>query len=245
MHTDTRITRNQVPPVSPETLWILLAIAGGVLLIACSNFTTLAIGRSASRAREVGIRKVIGGNRRSLAFQFFTDALAFTLVSAMVAFMMATLLLPYMNTLSGRNLEFSVARYPELPWIMGSVIVLTGLLSGAYPAFVLSNFRPVEVLKRKIKVGGSNLLTKSLVSIQFMIAAGLIVSTIIIMQQLRYLQTKSPGFQKENVVVVDATGTDADKIYPFFKQILSGNPAIAGLARADLGLGQGKGYSHS
>jgi putative ABC transport system permease protein len=245
MHTDTRITRNQVPPVDQRVIWTVLAIATGILLIACANFTTLAIGRSAARAREVGIRKVIGGSRRALIFQFLSDALILTFFAAILGFLLARLLLPFLNDLSGRSLDFSLARYPQMSWVMAAVILVTGLLSGAYPAFVLAKFRPVEVLKQKVRVGGANWLTKLLVTVQFIIAAGLIVSTVIIIQQLHHLQSQNPGFNKENIVVIDAAGTDADQLYPLFKQGLSGNASIAGVARANLGLGQGMGYDRS
>ena len=221
MHTDTKIAGGSIESVESKTIWILLGIAAGVLLIACINFTTLAIGRSAGRSKEVGVRKVIGAVKKQLIFQFLAEAILLSVVSTLVGLLIAKLLLPYFNQLSGRELIFSFALYPEMIWLLSGLAVLVGLLSGAYPAIILSAFRPIEVLKSKIKIGGSNLFTKSLVTLQFAVSIGLIISTIIILQQIKFMSNKNPGFNKENVVMVDASETDTKKIYPLFKQALA------------------------
>jgi len=245
IHTDTRIWGGFTPAIDPQTVWILLAIAAGVLLIACINFTTLAIGRSAGRAREVGIRKVVGGRRVQLATQFLTEALILSGISAVIGFALAQLVLPFFNNLSGKTLTFSLTIYPEIGWLFVGLILLSGLLAGSYPALALSGFRPVEILKNKIRLGGSNFLTKSLVTLQFVLSVSLIISTLTILQQLHFMQSKSPGFNKENVVVVDAEGTEAKRIYPLFRQVLDERPEIAGVAASELGLGAGAGWSRS
>jgi len=246
MHTDTKIFGGSVQPVDPKTIWILLGIAAGVLLIACINFTTLAIGRSAGRSKEVGIRKVIGGTKKSLITQFLSEALLLAFLSALFGLLLAKILLPFFNQLSGRELNFSFTQFPQLLWLIIGLVLLVGLLAGSYPALVLSSFKPVEVLKTKVKLGGSNIFTRSLVTLQFVLSAGLIISTIIIMQQLHYMQLKYPGFNKENVVVVDADGiSDTKNLYALFKQKLSAHPEIIGTTSAELGLGAGQGWSQS
>lgn len=246
MHTDTFITGGGVPAVAPETIWILLAIAAGVLVIACINFTTLAIGRSASRAREIGVRKVVGGNKKTIVLQFLTEAFVLTFISAALAYMLIPLLLPYFNQLADRQLVFSFKQFPQMIWLLSGVILLVGLLAGSYPALVLSAFKPVEVLRTKVKIGGANLFTKILVMVQFVVSAGLIMCTVIILQQLRYMQSKKPGYNKENVVVVDATGmTDTKKIFALFKQKLSVYPEIKGITSAKRSLGEGEGWSQT
>ncbi|MBL0183379.1 MAG: ABC transporter permease [Chitinophagaceae bacterium] len=245
MHTDLSIGGGTIEAVNPKNIWILLAIAAGVLLIACINFTTLAIGRSAGRAKEVGVRKVIGSGKRQLVLQFLAEALLLSIVSAVVGFLLSNFLLPYFNQLSGRELSFSFAHFPEMIWMLIGLVLLVGLLTGSYPALVLSSFKTIEVLKSKVRVGGSNIFTKSLVTVQFVLSIGLIISTVIILQQLKFMQDKYPGFNKENIVMVDAEGTDTRKIYPLFKQSLSAQPQIIGVAGSELGLGEGTGWSQS
>jgi putative ABC transport system permease protein len=245
MHTDTRFGDGQVAAVNPKTIWILLSIAAGVLLIACINFTTLAIGRSAGRSKEIGVRKVIGGTRKSLVFQFLAEAFLLTIISTVIGFLIANGLLPFFNQLSERQMEFSFSQFPELFYLIAGLVLLVGFFAGSYPALVLSKFKPIEVLKTKIKLGGSNFFTKSLVTFQFILSAGLIISTIIIIQQLRFMQSKNPGFNKENVLIVDADGLDTKKLYPLFKQELSGRPEFINITSAELGLGEGNGWSMS
>lgn len=245
MHTDTKIYGGSVENVNPKTIWILLSIAAGLLLIACINFSTLSIGRSARRAKEVGVRKIIGGNRKLLAFQFLSEAVLLSMLSAVIGFFLAKFLLPYFNNLSGRELTFSFSLYPELIWMLAALTLLVGLLAGSYPALILSGFRPIEVFKSKIKVNGSNLFTKSLVTVQFALSIGLIICTMIIMKQTNFMTGKNPGFNKESVVVVDASGTKPKEIYPLFKQAIASRADIIGVAGAELGLGEGTGWSRS
>jgi putative ABC transport system permease protein len=228
--------------IDPQTIWILLAIAIGILLIACINFTTLAIGRSAARTREVGVRKVIGAGKGQIVFQFLTEALLLSFVSAFLGLLLVKLVLPLFNQLAGRDLNFSSLFRPDIVLILIGVVVIGGLLAGSYPALVLSGFRPVEVLKSKVRVGGSNLFTRSLVTFQYAVSIILIVSTIIILQQARYLINKDPGFNKENVIAIDAAETDPNKVFPLFKQALVTQPGIIGIASASAGLGNGEDY---
>jgi len=167
IHTDTKVWGGDVPVVNPKTIWILLGIAFGVLLIACINFTTLAIGRSASRAREIGIRKVVGSGRKRIAWQFLSEAILLTIFSVVLGLTISYLLLPSFNQLAGKDLRFSLEQFPELVWLIIGLTFVIGILSGSYPALVLSGFKPIEVLKEKIKVGGANIFTRSLVTVQF------------------------------------------------------------------------------
>ncbi|MFB0497222.1 putative ABC transport system permease protein [Mucilaginibacter sp. OAE612] len=242
IHTSAALAGMKVPPVDPKSIWILLSIAGGVLLIACINFTTLAMGRSASRAKEVGIRKVIGGTKKALAVQFLTESLLLAFFSTMIGLILVYLLLPYFNQLSGRELSFSFAQFPMLTVLIAGLVLVVGVLSGCYPALVLAGFNTVEVLRAKIRLGGANFFTKGLVTFQFVLSATLIVSAIIITQQLHYMESRSPGFNKENVLVVGTLGVPGSKqLFPLFKQELSRYPGISGLASADIGLGEHEG----
>jgi putative ABC transport system permease protein len=244
VHTDVSLD-GLVPAVNPKTIWLLLGIAAMILVIACINFTTLAIGRSAGRAKEVGIRKVVGSTKRNLLFQFLMEAFLLTIISTAVGVLMARLLLPYFNQLSGSELSFDFDYLPQLIGLVIGVMICVGLLSGSYPSIVLSGFRPIEVLKSKFKVGGSNLFTRSLVTLQFIVSVGLIISTLVIIKQLKFMRTQHPGFDRENVVVVDAEGTDSKKIYPLFRTEALKDPAIKGIGGSELGLGEGTGWSRS
>jgi putative ABC transport system permease protein len=245
VHTDTGIVfYNKVPPVNPKAIWILLSIASGVLLIACINFTTLSIGRSAIRAKEIGLRKVIGGTKKNLIFQFLSESILLSVISAAIGLLLANLLLPYFNQLSGKELQFSFEKFPQLIWLFTGLTAIVGILSGSYPAFVLSGFKTLDVLKKKIKVGGANVFTKTLVTVQFALSAGLIIMAIIITQQLHYMQSRDPGFNKENVIVVEAYGVaDSKKTYSLFRHELAAHPEIAGTASSDNGLGDHEGMS--
>lgn len=244
-HTDTRVWGGIVENVDPKTIWILIAIAASVLLIACINFTTLAIGRSANRAKEVGLRKVIGGERKQLISQFLSESILLSFLSAILALALSRFLLPWFNELSGRQLQLSFSQYPELIWMLVGLTLLVGILAGSYPALIVSGFRPIEALKSKLKVGGANFFTRSLVTVQFALSIGLIIATFIILQQTKFMSSKNPGFNKENVVMIDAGQTKSKEIYPLFKQALSTRPEISGIAGSELGLGEGTGWSRS
>jgi putative ABC transport system permease protein len=238
IHTNTKIDQGAV---NANNIWILIGIASGVLLIACINFTTLAIGRSAKRAKEVGMRKVMGGMKGQLARQFLAESLVLTMLSAIIGLLLAYLLMPFFNELAGTTLHLSLKQYPEFIYLLAGLILLVGLLSGSYPALVLSRFKPLEVLKNKVRVSGSNLFTRSLVTFQFVISIGLIIGTVVILQQLSYMHNNSLGFAKENVVAVSAGGVDSKKVFPLFKQSLQGEPAILGVTGSGMGLGAGEG----
>jgi putative ABC transport system permease protein len=244
IHTDTKFHGwgfTDFERIDPQTIWILLGIASGILLIACINFTTLAIARSASRSKEVGVRKVIGAGRRQIIIQFLSEAMLLSAVSALLGLLIAKAVLPWFNQLAGRELHFSLLQYPQLFLVLTVIVLIAGILAGSYPALVLARFRPVEVLKNKIRVGGSNMFTRGLVTFQFALSIALIGGTIVILQQTKYLLNKDPGFDKENVVAIDASQTDPDKIFDVFRQDLLDHPEVLGVTSAGAGMGKGKG----
>ncbi len=231
--------------VSPSSSLILLAIGGIILLIACINFTTLAIGRAAGRAREIGVRKVVGASRKQLSGQFLAEAVLLSSFSTVVGIALAVGLLPVFNQLSDKQLVFDFKQFPELYWLIPGLALLVGALAGSYPAFVLSGFSPLETLKNKFKIGGENWFTKSLVTFQFALSVGLMACTFIMLRQLDYLHSKNLGFDKENVVVVNADGiADPTRALARFRQSLAGQPEITGISGAELSLGAGAGLSN-
>lgn len=225
---------------SPSLALILLAIGGIILLIACINFTTLSIGRSAGRAREIGVRKVVGASRVQLAKQYLAEAILLSFVSTVIGIGLAAALLPIFNNLSDKRLIFNFQQFPELFWLIPGLALLVGTLAGVYPAFVLSGFSPLETLKSKLKIGGENWFTKSLVTLQFVLSIGFIACTLIMLWQMNFLQSKNLGFDQENIVVVNANGaTDPVKTLTRFRQSLANRPEIVGVSGAEFALGAG------
>ncbi len=185
-------------------LFITLAIC--ILLVACVNFMNLSTARSEERAKEVGIRKAIGSSRSSLVSQFITESVILSLLSTIVAMLIVVLSLPYFNTLLGIQLILPYSNV--LAWVAIICIGLfTGILAGSYPAFYLSAFEPIKVLKGMFKGGGSALpLRKVLVVVQFGFAVFLITATICIYRQIKFVQEKSAGFDKNNLVEIPIEG---------------------------------------
>jgi putative ABC transport system permease protein len=183
---------------------ILSAIAIFLLLLASINFVNLATARSSLRAREIGVRKVMGAQRSTLSQQFFTEATLYAIVSTLLASAIVYLALPYFNTLMGKSIQI---RFSEpLVWLaLGGMITLTALLSGAYPAFMLSSLSVAKSLKGRTKQVSGNYFRHSLVTFQFAISIFLISGTLVISKQLRYILNKDIGLQRDNVVTIDLT----------------------------------------
>lgn len=239
VHTNVRIDRWGA--VDPKNIWILIFIGVSLLLIACINFIILAIGRSAGRSKEVGVRKIVGSQRKQLVFQFLGESLLLTILSTLAGAGLAEILLPLFNDLAGRSLAFSFDQYPEMFALLAGTVITVGLVAGIYPALILSGFKPVEALKSKVRLAGSNIFTRSLVTFQFAISVGLILATVVILQQLSYLRSKNLGFRKENVVMIPAHDLDTRKAYPLFRQAVQTYPTFIGVTASEIGLGAGEG----
>lgn len=188
---------------SIEYVYIFSAIALLILLIACVNFMNLSTARSSMRAREVGIRKVLGSLRKGLILQFLSESILITLISLVLAIGIAILLLPYFNQLAQKSLRLGLF---SDPWMIPGLIVLmlvVGLVAGSYPAFFLSGFKPIEVLKGKLAGGfKSGWLRNGLVIFQFVISIILIIGTVVIFSQLSYIRNKQLGFNRDHVLVI-------------------------------------------
>lgn len=200
-------------------VWIFGAIAFFILLIACINFMNLSTARSAGRAREVGVRKVLGSSRAALAGQFLTESVALSTLAVVLALGLAELMLPGFRELSGRQVSIPWSHPAFVPGLLGGAL-LTGLLAGSYPAFFLSAFQSVKVLKGIIGSPAGNRgisLRNGLVVFQFAISTGLILCTLLVYSQLQYIQQKQLGFDKSQVLILDNAGALRDQL-PAFKQ---------------------------
>ncbi|HEX8530203.1 MAG TPA: FtsX-like permease family protein, partial [Cytophagales bacterium] len=194
----------EVPEGDARYAYILATIAGFILTIACINFVTLSIGRSAGRAREVGVRKTMGAGRLQLLHQFWGEAMLMTLLAVGVGVVAAPLLLPAFNQLIDTRLALTVEPFTVL-FLLGVVAVI-GVVAGSYPALVLSGFRPVEVLKGKLSVkGDTSLLRRGLVVVQFGLSVFLIVGTLVMNQQLNFIRRKALGYRTGQTVVVEVS----------------------------------------
>jgi putative ABC transport system permease protein len=185
-------------------LFFIIAIL--ILAVACINFMNLATARSARRAKEIGLRKVSGALRGHLVLQFLSESVFISLLSLALAFVVVYSILPAFNELADRKLVIDL-RDARLWLSLLGIALLTGLISGSYPALFLSGFNPVEVLKTNVKSMGGNLLFRDgLVVIQFMVSIVLIVGTIVIYNQLSFIKNRNPGFEKANVLYMQMTG---------------------------------------
>ncbi|MES2808618.1 MAG: ABC transporter permease [Bacteroidota bacterium] len=200
-----------------------------VLVIACVNFMNLSTARSAERAKEVGVRKSIGAGRFELATQFLGETVMLALIALVIGLVLVWLWLPYINNLSGRDLGINLWTNPlVLILILGATIVV-GWISGIYPAFYLSSFQPVKVLKSTMENGKNKGNFRNVLVVgQFTSAVFLIIATIFVVQQLRFMQTQDPGFKRDQVVTVPLNGKTSEK-YDVLKQELLSNSLISGV----------------
>ncbi|HXB35623.1 MAG TPA: FtsX-like permease family protein [Puia sp.] len=213
-----------------QFVYIFSVIAVLILLIACVNFMNLSTARSANRAKEVGIRKVAGSTKGHLIGQFLTESVLLSLFSLVLALGIAVLLLPMFNELAGKSLHPDVLFSGRFLPILILLVLVVGCLAGSYPAFYLSSFQPIDVLKGKIAAGfKSSWLRNSLVVFQFFISIGLIVSTLVIYRQLHYIRNKEVGFNRDQVLVIhDTWSLGRDGMTNLRKSLLT----LAGIADA-------------
>lgn len=220
IHLDNTYPAGIAPVSNPRYSYILVAISSLILIIACINFITLSIGRSVKRAKEVGIRKVVGAERQQLIFQFIGEAVLLTIISMIIGLLLAKLSLPVFNDLAGRQLVFPFSGF-MLSTIFTLLFVI-GLLAGSYPAFVLSGFKPIAILKGKLQTSGSKQgIRKVLVGVQLLLSIFLISSTLMMKKQLDYLQNKDLGFNREQLgtmqLVVSQQGKLSERIVKGFE----------------------------
>ncbi len=211
-----------------SVVYIFLAIAVFILLIACVNFMNLATARSAGRAKEVGMRKALGSSRAQLVRQFLTESTLLAFLATVLAVGLVVLLLPSFNTLAGK--EISAAFLGTAPVVLGlmALAVMVGFLAGSYPAFYLSAFRPATVLKGTIQAGKRrSLLRDGLVVFQFAISIGLIAGTLVVYNQLNYVRTKTLGFDKEHVVVIQRAQELDDQTTAFKQELLTHSAVVS------------------
>jgi len=191
-----------------QYVYIFSVIAILILLIACVNFMNLSTARSSNRAKEIGVRKVLGSRRNNLVLQFLTESLIISFFALIIALLATLLLLPYFNSLAEKKISMLVLFQPSMLITVIALMIVVGLLAGSYPAIFLSAFQPVEVLKGKLAKGfKGSVLRNVLVVSQFWISIALIIGTIVIYNQLSYIRNKDIGFNREQVMIIQNTGS--------------------------------------
>ncbi len=205
MHMSTELPpQNGLSDASnPMYSYILSGIALFILLIACINFVNLTVARSVKRAKEIGIRKVIGGERKQLIFQFLGESFFLCIIAFLLAIAIVQLTLPVFNDLANKALSLSYLF--DIKLVSGYIVIflVTGFLAGFYPALVLSGYKPVDTLYSRFNLTGKNYLQKSLVVLQFTLASFLIIATFIMYAQFNFLTTEKLGYDDSNLVIVN------------------------------------------
>ncbi len=227
--TEGNYTRFPIEPITsihllPNVpyLWMFGIIGLFILLLACINFINLSTARATTRAHEVGVRKVLGSSRLQLVKQFFAESFILVLLSCILSVGLAKLALPYFNQLAGSHLVIDLANTPSIWWVSASLIVFTVLATGTIPAGVLSSFTPIQVIKGHLmKKRGKDFLRRSLVVFQFCISSGLIIGTLVVQDQLKYMQNRDLGFDKEQVLVVRLASALGNNYQAFIESLRS------------------------
>ena len=228
IHLHSNLPGEIVPNGDIQYVYIFTIIAVFILLIACINFMNLSTARSANRAKEVGVRKAIGAIRSRLVSQFLTESMIYSFLSTIFAVNIISLVITPFNVLAGKNMSLSLLLHPVV--IAGIVVfaLVVGLLAGSYPALYLTAFRPSEVLKGRVRAGFRNTgLRNGLVVFQFMISIVLILGSIVVYDQLKYMQQKNMGFDKANVIDLQHTWS-LGKNATAFKNELASHPEFTG-----------------
>ncbi|GAB2790036.1 ABC transporter permease [Rhabdobacter roseus] len=244
IHLNTELTGGIEPTSNPAYSYILGGIALFILLIACINFMTLSLGRSVSRAQEVGVRKAVGALRGQLMGQFWSEALLMTVLAVSLGVLLAFVLTPTFSQLANQTLTFRFDATAAL-FLLG-LIVMVGLVAGSYPSLVLSGFRPVEVLKGKISLkSDASLFRRSLVVVQFSLSVFLIAGTIVLNQQLNFLQSTSLGYQSDKTVIipVGAGGEAGRQRVERYRQALASQKEVQSVAASAFPFAEGSGGS--
>jgi ABC-type antimicrobial peptide transport system permease subunit len=210
---------------------LFTGIALFILVIACINFMNLATARSQHRAREVGVRKIVGSNRYQLIFQFIGESLVISSIAFILSVVLVELVLPFYNNLISKKL---IVDYTSgLFWAFAvCLIFVTGILAGSYPAFYLSSFRPAKMLKGKTSAGGSGTPRQLLVTLQVGFSILLMTGTVVIYQQIQYLKNREPGYNRENLMLIWSS-SDIEKNYHALKQELEATPAVESVTKSN------------
>ncbi|OGU33216.1 MAG: hypothetical protein A2068_12680 [Ignavibacteria bacterium GWB2_35_6b] len=223
-----------------EFVYILSFVAVLILLIACVNFINLSTARAAKRAREVGMRKVLGAHKKQLIFQFIGESLITCFIAVLIASVISQFVIPSLNSFAEINIDLNIFSNLELVGALFGLLVFVGILGGIYPAFFLASFKPASVLKGKILSGHKKIgLRQVLVVFQFLISIIMISSTAIVFEQINFLRDKKLGFNKDEIIVIPIYRTKMLQNFDTYKNFLLQNPNIKNITVGENVIGTG------
>ncbi|MEB2775006.1 ABC transporter permease [Algoriphagus sp. D3-2-R+10] len=207
IHLNSHLLREHEANGYQSYIYIFSLVAAFVLLLACINFMNLATAKAGLRSMEVGVRKVMGSRKSQLIYQFLTEALLLVLISVAISLVIVALSNGLFNQLTGKNLQFNLYTNSMILWICPALIVVLTLLSGFYPAFYLSSFKPLQTIKRQLSVGkNSHSFRNGLVVFQFATSLTLIICTLLVQRQMSFIQNSDPGFDRDQLVIIHNDG---------------------------------------
>lgn len=223
----------------PVNSYILSGIAAIILLIGCANFTILSIGRATMRGKEVAVRKVVGAKKAQLVSQFWVEAVTLSFLAMLLSVGLIFLLLPAFNTLAEKSFVANDLLNLRLLITLPLIALVTGLAAGTYPAMVLSGVRILDFFKKKMKLGGANLFTKSLITTQFSLSVMLLLGTIIVFMQIDFFKNMDLGYDNSNVIVLENTLNAEPEKLEIFQNMLATNPKINSWTAMSSSFGRG------
>lgn len=232
IHLGGNLSYELEPNNDKRMIYMFSAVAFFILLIACLNYINLSVARSAKRAVEVGVRKVVGANKSQLVMQFLFESMVFSLLALVIAFLLADCLLPVFSSLMDRNFTLNFFQNLEMLWVFLGTAVFIGFFSGSYPAFFLSSFLPIRVIKGTLRISskGSAVFRGSLVVTQFVVSIILIICTFVIHDQLNYIKNRDLGFEKEQIITLYTMDENLKRNPDYLKTELLKNPNILGIS---------------
>jgi putative ABC transport system permease protein len=232
IHLHSEVPDGLEPGGSVTYIYILVIVALLILVIACVNYVNLSIAQSAGRSAEIGVRKVMGAGRGQLFKQFIGESVFIVMISVIIAFGLAFLLLPFFNQLSGKQLGYEVLLNPLALISLALLGVFIGFAAGAYPALMLSNAKIIKILKSGFSFTSGQNVRRSLIIFQFVISIFLIITTVIILQQLSYIRSKDIGYNKSNVVVLPVSYSMVSQV-DGLKKVIGNIPGVESVAAAN------------
>ena len=229
LHSDRELESEQMGDIT--YVWLFSGIGIFILLLACLNFMNLSTARSANRAKEVGLRKVVGAQKSQLVRQFLGESLILTFISFALALLLVFLSMPLFRTISGKDILLNSLFNPVIFAGFVGLFLIIGLVGGSYPAFFLSAFRPVEVIQGNLKRGAkSSVLRIVLVSFQFAVSIILIIGTFTVNTQLKYVRSKNLGYDKDHVIAITMRNNETQKKYESIKEAIQRNPNVVSVS---------------